>query len=95
MPFLYLQLYHLLTTNETLIWGEVNIVTPGVVSIKVQNEKVDLLYNKNVFTAKIETIKLDDTKFSQVWGKQIYRLSLNAKELKMSGKYSYTIQKAE
>lgn len=87
--------------NETLkhnqvnfmIWGEVNTAIPGVVSIKAQNEKVELLYDKNVFKAKIETIKLDDTKFSQVWGKEIYRLSLNARELKMSGKYSYTIKK--
>ena len=74
-----------------MVWGEVSITTPGVVGLKVEQEKVELLYDKNTFTAQLDTIQLDDEKFTKIWGKQIYRLSLIAKELKMSGKYQFCV----
>jgi hypothetical protein len=74
-----------------LSWGNINISQPGVVNIEVQGEKIKLLYNKNLFEPGIETIKLDDPRLSGVWGKEIYRISLKAKEKSKSGKYEFTI----
>lgn len=75
-----------------LTWGKVDISTDGVVTIEVNGEKVSLHYDKNNFTPSLETITLDDPRLSNVWGKEIYRLSLTAKKKAMSGTYVYTIK---
>lgn len=75
-----------------LTWGQVDIATPGVVAIEVNGEKVNLQYDKNSFTPSLETITLDDPRLSNVWGKEIYRLSLTAKKKALSGTYVYTIK---
>jgi len=78
-----------------MTWGDVNLEVPGKVIIKVQNEAIELIYDKKCFQARIDTIKLDEPKLSHVWGSEIYRLSLNAKDYKVSGKYQYRIQKMQ
>lgn len=75
-----------------LTWGKVDIATSGVVTIEVNGEKVNLQYDKNSFTPSLETITLDDPRLSNVWGKEIYRLSLTAKKKALSGTYVYTIK---
>ena len=76
-----------------LTWGKVDISQAGVVTIEVNGEKVALKYNKNQFDISIETIKLDDPKLSNVWGSEIYRLSLTAKQQTLNGKYTFTVSK--
>jgi len=75
-----------------LTWGKTDISNPGKITIEVQGEKVELIYDKNTFTPVIETIQLDDSRLSNVWGKEIYRISLNAKNTTLSGNYNYTIK---
>lgn len=75
-----------------LTWGKVDIATDGIVNIEVNGEKVSLQYDKNSFTPSLETITLDDPRLSNVWGKEIYRLSLTAKKKAMSGTYMFTIK---
>ena len=79
-------------TVNFLTWGEVDVSKAGIVDIEVNGEKVSLLYDKNTFTPSIETITLDDPRLSNVWGKEIYRVSLKAKKMVASGTYSYTIK---
>lgn len=74
-----------------LTWGKVDLSVPGAVTIEVNNEKARLTYDKNAFTPAVETILLDDPRLSSVWGEQIYRVSLNAKQMPLSGSYTYTI----
>ena len=76
-----------------LTWGKVDTSQAGVVTIEVNGEKAALKYDKHVFDASIETIKLDDKKLSNVWGPEIYRLSLTAKQQQMKGKYTFTVSK--
>ena len=64
-----------------LTWGEVDISVPGVVTIEVNGEKARMTYDKEVFTSTVKTIRLEDPRLSNVWGEQIYRVSLNAKKL--------------
>lgn len=81
------------TQIEFMTWGDVNLDVPGKVIIKVKNETVELTYDKKQFQAKIETIELEERKLSNVWGTKIYRLSLDAKTVEMSGEYQYSFQK--
>lgn len=74
-----------------LTWGKVDLSVPGKVVVEVENEKVCLVYDKNTFKATIETIHLNDTRLSNVWGSEIYRISLNAQKQALSGSYSYSI----
>ena len=76
-----------------LTWGKVDTSQAGVVTIEVNGEKAALKYDKNQFDASIETIKLDDPRLSNVWGSEIYRLSLTAKQQQMKGKYTFTVSK--
>ena len=74
-----------------LTWGKVDISVPGIVTVEVNGEKARLAYDKDVFVSTVKTIRLDDLRLSNVWGEQIYRVSLNAKKLPLSGSYTYTI----
>ena len=75
-----------------LTWGKVDVSSAGIIRIEVNGEKVDLLYDKNLFTPSVETITLEDPRLSNVWGKEIYRLSLNAVKTARSGTYMFTIK---
>lgn len=75
-----------------LTWGKIDVSSAGTVRIEVNGEKVELLYDKKAFVPAVETIALDDPRLSNVWGKEIYRLSLNAVETAMSGRYVFTIK---
>ncbi|MDR1880120.1 MAG: heparinase II/III-family protein [Tannerellaceae bacterium] len=78
-----------------LTWGTVDITVPGEATIRVNDEKVRLTYDKNLFTPSVETIPLDDPRLSNVWGKKIYRFSLQAVNTSLSGTYTYTISRVE
>jgi len=75
-----------------LTWGKVDISEPGECIVEVHGQKVKLSYDKNVFKSSVETITLDDPRLSNVWGKEIYRVSLNARQTTLSGSYTYTIK---
>lgn len=75
-----------------LTWGEVDIATKGVVRIEVNGERMELLYDKALFTPTLETIVLEDPRLSNVWGKEIYRLTLTATTTPLSGTYAFTIK---
>ena len=75
-----------------LTWGDADISKAGEVIISVKGEKVRLTYDKNSFSPVKETIKLEDPRLSNVWGKEVYRISLNAKTVSLTGKYAFTVQ---
>lgn len=74
-----------------LTWGKVDTSIPGSVLIEVNGEKVRLAYDKNMFKPEVETISLSDPRLSNVWGSEIYRVSLHAQKMPLSGIYTYTI----
>lgn len=78
-----------------LTWGNVDISRPGEVIVEVNKEKVCLSYDKNNFDVTIEAILLDDSRLSNVWGKEIYRVSLQAKRTSLSGTYTYRVQQVK
>ena len=74
-----------------LTWGKVDISVPGKVTIDVQGQKVTLEY-PGEFTATVETINLPDTRLSNVWGTEIYRIVLKDKDARLTGKYKFVIK---
>ena len=74
-----------------LVWGDIDISKAGKVSIKVGNEHATLEYPTN-FKATLETIELPDTRLSNVWGKQIYRIVLTDSQKKLEGSYKFIIK---
>ena len=76
-----------------MTWSKPDITIPGIVILEKDSIRLKFVYDSNQFKAATETIPLRDRKLSGVWGKQIYRLSLNAQKMQLSGKYKITIQK--
>lgn len=74
-----------------LTWGKPDITTSGVVILDKEGQKLRLIYDASLFEPTVETITLPDKRLSNVWGEQIYRLSLNAKKTPLSGKYKINI----
>lgn len=76
-----------------LTWGEVDFSKPGAITISVQGKKIELSYDSKTFTPSLETISLPDSRLSDVWGGQIYRISLNALTTKNKNQYTYSVKK--
>ncbi len=88
--------FRLSETNEPnkvnfLTWGKPDISTPGSIKIEKEGAKVKMIYNASQFDAEVETVTLDDKRLSNVWGNEIYRLTLKAKKMQKSGKYSFKV----
>ncbi len=82
------------TPNEVhfMLWGDVDISRKGKVTIGINEINMELLYNDKLFEPKLETIDLKDARLSVVWGKAIYRLTLQAKNIDAKSVYEYSIR---
>lgn len=78
-----------------LTWGKVDISKPGTIVVDIQDQRVLLEYEEELFEPTIETVCIDDKQLSDVWGSQIYRVSLNALKQTSTGSYTYTITSAK
>lgn len=76
-----------------LTWVKPDISIQGTVVLEKEGMKLKLTYDPAQFEPSVEIITLSDKRLSDVWGNQIYRLSLNAKKMQLSGKYKVTISK--
>ncbi len=74
-----------------LTWAEPDLTHPGMVILEKNGIRLKLLYHMDRFSPKAEMIRLTDKRLSDVWGDQIYRLSLTAVKMKLSGKYRIRI----
>lgn len=73
--------------------GEPRIDIAGKIEIDVAGEKIALQYDAKQFSPSVEPFVLDDPKLSATWGEKIYRLILTAKDISLTGTYTYTISK--
>ena len=74
-----------------LTWGDVDIETPGKVSITVQGETVTLNYDGKKLEPVLETIIQDDPPLKRVWGDKIYRVTLRERKPAVKGNYTFTL----
>lgn len=70
-----------------LVAGNVQEISKGVLVLSGKKEKLILRYNPDQFNYQVEKIVLDDSRLSNVWGENIFRLILIAKNKCMKGAY--------
>ncbi len=82
------------TPNEVnfLTWGNVQLVSPGLVSIEVQGESATLTYDAKMFKCEVEQVDMQDPKVGKAWDNSIHRIHLTALSTPLSGKYSFAIK---
>jgi hypothetical protein len=76
-----------------MLWGKIDTGAKGKILIDVQGKKMELLYDEKLFSPLLETIELPDSRLSNVWGSEIYRLTLKAKNTAIKGEYKFTVKK--
>ena len=76
-----------------LTWGKPDVSVSGIVGFEKDGMKLKMTYDANQFEPSVEIVSLSDKRLSDVWGAQIYRLSLNARKMQLSGKYKITINR--
>ncbi len=76
-----------------MTWGELDHSKKGEVAIRIKDVNAVLQYDANKFELTIEPVELADPRLSNVWGKNIYRLSFKARQQTIKGNYSYIIKK--
>ncbi|MEX6686995.1 heparinase II/III family protein [Danxiaibacter flavus] len=76
-----------------LTWAKPDITTPGTVVLEKDRQKLQMIYDAALFTPSIEEIPQTDPRLSSVWGEHLYRLTLTAKKMQVSGKYKFIIRR--
>ena len=90
--------YELLALNEKLalhflVHIKPTIEKPGKIVFNNGEKKLlEFNYDAKLFDVNIEDKLLDDERITGMWGKQLYRINLTAKDLKKTGKQNFTIQ---
>lgn len=76
-----------------MTWGHIDTSKSGKVFVSVKGRKACLLYDRNTFDLNLDTLRLTDSKLSDVWGENVYRINLKSKKNELKGNYSFLIQK--
>jgi hypothetical protein len=76
-----------------MTWAKPIISDNGLVTLQKLGKQVNMNYDASVFELKIEPIILSDTRLSNVWGSEIYRMVFTAKKQTLKGKYKFAITK--
>ncbi len=74
-----------------LIWAKPDLSVPGRIRLVKEGQGIEIEYEVTQFLPTLEEVDLTDKRLSDVWGKQVYRLSLNSKKMQLSGKYKISI----
>ena len=74
-----------------LCWGKVDASQPSKVLVEAEGQRAELTYNASDFSLSVDTVTIDDTRLSKVWGKEVYRLSFKARHLAKKGTYRFLI----
>src|SRR5690606_13592188 len=70
--------------------AEKPVISKGKVSLANGNHV--LVFDDTQFVASVEVVSQDDPRLSNVWGKELYRVTLTAKDLRLKGKYPFVIE---
>lgn len=76
-----------------LTWGDIDISQPGIVKIHTSEVSAQLEYDKKSFDIELEAIALDDKRLSDIWGDNVYRITLKEKVKNRKANYTYTVKR--
>lgn len=74
-----------------LVWNKPDISKIGIISVYSEDKMLKLTYDAKLFDVFCEAIPQPDIRLSKVWGKEIHRISLKAKQLSKNGTYRFII----
>lgn len=74
-----------------MTWGDVTLPAPGKVQINSHGQSVTLLYDASQFVATTETHRVEDPRINRVWGDEVVRIALTAKEAMARGRYKVKV----
>ncbi len=89
--------YEMLELKEKLVLHflvhlKPTIEKPGkIIFMSGEKKLLQFNYDPKLFDINLEDKLLDDERISGMWGKQLYRINLTAKDIKKTGKQNFTI----
>ena len=89
--------YEMLELKEKLVLHflvhlKPTIEKPGkIVFMSAEKKLLEFNYDPKLFDINLEDKLLDDERITGMWGKQLYRINLTAKDIKKIGKQNFTI----
>lgn len=88
------ELTHAETPNTInfLTRGEAKVVAPGKIIIKTDGKEALLTFDPTQFETYIINRVLTDPKFTNVWGKELLKISLTCKNKKLKDHYKFSIK---
>lgn len=75
--------------------GKPLLSRPGILSLNVSGETLELRYDAKQFTALVEVVEQTDPRLNRIWGSALYRVLLKANQVKGTDKYEFAIKKVE
>lgn len=76
-----------------LTWVRPDISHEGKIILEKNGQHIEMKYDASAFTTSVDVIPQTDTRLSNVWGKEIYRLQLTARQKTPGGKYTFAINR--
>ena len=76
-----------------LVWAAPIVVNEGMIRLEKEGTRLNLSYDKNLFSTAVDTLPQTDKRLSNVWGEKIYRIRLTAKKMQSKGLYRLYIRK--
>ena len=76
-----------------LVWAAPIVVNEGMIRLEKEGTRLNLSYDKNLFSTVVDTLPQTDKRLSNVWGEKIYRIRLTAKKMQSKGLYRLYILK--
>ncbi len=75
-----------------LVWQKPDVSQAGRVTMLVKEKSVSLTYDARRFVATMEAVPLTDRRLSNVWGSEIYRVTLTDRKPERKGTYEFVIR---
>lgn len=76
-----------------LTWARPDISHEGKIILEKNGQRIEMKYDASAFTTSVDAIPQTDSRLSNVWGKEIYRLQLTARQKTPGGKYTFAINR--
>lgn len=89
--------YELSEAREPMAWNFIMPITPEILAdgnVRLRNSNGDLVmlsFAQDQYDVTFETVKLEDPQLNKVWGDQIHRLLLTARQTEPRGSHEFVI----
>ncbi len=89
--------YELTEAREPIVWNFMTLCAPEIVAegqVRLSNPAgatALLTFAENQYEAAVEKITLEDVALQKIWGEQVYRLQLTARQSEIAARHDFTL----